>query len=220
MLNLKNVTLFSIAWGNKLEQTKKALKKCCEQVAFYDVVFLTPPESSISTNPTENEINYNVFMINHLHKFIKSDFCLVAQWDGFIIDANMWQDEFFDYDYIGASWQFSGCKNCVGNGGFSLRSKRFLQVSSSIKYDPFNCSWFDPQQAYDRPIPPEDWFLCYHSYEEMKDNAINFAPIDLANKFSVENIGPNTYFNRQDLSTYNSFGFHYHANVAAMKTIQ
>jgi hypothetical protein len=219
VLNLKNVTLFSLAWGNKLSLTKMALQKCCEQAKFYDVVFLTPPESSVSKNPIVNEINYNTFMINHLHNLIKSEFCLVVQWDGFIIDANMWQDEFFEYDYIGASWQFTGCKNCVGNGGFSLRSNKFLQISSSIKYDPHHCDWFEPQQAIDRPISPEDWFLCYHSYERMKDNNINFAPIDLANRFSVENAGCYTQFDRNDLSTYKSFGFHYHQNIAAMNTV-
>jgi hypothetical protein len=219
MLNLKNVTLFSLAWGNKLEPTKKALKQCCEQAMFYDIVFLTPPESTISQDKRKNEINYNIFMINHLDKFIHSEFCLVVQWDGFIIDAEMWTYEFFEYDYIGAVWQFNGSKNCVGNGGFSLRSKKFLQASSNIQYDPNNISWFIPQQAYDRPISPEDWFLCYHSYESMKENEINFAPIDLANKFSVENIGCNTYFDRNDLSTYKSFGFHYHANLAAMKIV-
>lgn len=218
MLDLSNVTLFSLSWGNKIESTTKAIIHCAKLCKFYDIVFLTPP--SVSENPIENEIRYNQFMISHLYKKIESDFCLVIQWDGFVINPEMWNDDFMNYDYIGAPWNFKGSRNNVGNGGFSLRSKKFLEASSRISYHPTKCDWFDKQQAVDRPISPEDWFLCYHSYDEMLNNDIKFAPVNLASEFSVENPGCNVQFNRDDISTYGSFGFHYSANTAAMNLLE
>ena len=40
---------------------------------------------------------------------------LKIEWDGWIIDASQWTDEFLHYDYIGAPWQYLDDWN-VGNG--------------------------------------------------------------------------------------------------------
>jgi hypothetical protein len=96
-------------------------------------------------------IGYSVFMLYCLESFIDTDFVLVVQKDGWILNADNWRDEFFDYDYIGApsvsgltvdaagvralhnafTWQqFIGRDDVrllpVYNGGLSLRSRRLL----------------------------------------------------------------------------------------------
>ena len=69
---------------------------------------------------------------NHLllKKYIDTDFCLIIQGDGFVIHPENWTDEFLKYDYIGAPWRnlahYSFIR--VGNGGFSLRSKKLLKI--------------------------------------------------------------------------------------------
>ena len=101
-------------------------------------------------------------------------------------------DKFLNYDYIGAPWpnnkrwknrflkldkeiasniikNFSF--NQVGNGGFSLRSKKFLEYSA---------------QFSDTLGLPEDIFLCIYNYELAVKNGINFAPIQIAKNFSYE----------------------------------
>ena len=45
---------------------------------------------------------------------------------GFVIDGTLWANEFWNYDYIGAKWPHVDGEFRVGNGGFSLRSKRLL----------------------------------------------------------------------------------------------
>ena len=77
-------------------------------------------------------------------------------------------------------------------GGFSLRSKRLLEVCSHIKFD-----------ELDFPIKSEDIVICHYLYQDMLEAGIKFAPFDLARKFSVE-IPTNSQDN--DLSL--SFGFH------------
>ena len=96
-------------------------------------------------------VEYNLFMLYALHQFIHTDFALTVQDDGWILDGNLWRDEFLDYDYIGAPipcyiyaehtgsytilernyWaeHFSPIPpHCIEpqNGGVSLRSKRIL----------------------------------------------------------------------------------------------
>jgi len=63
--------------------------------------------------------------------------CLLVQPDGFVINPDKWDNQFFEYDYIGAPWEQVphsyldpwGKPHRVGNGGFSFRSKKLLDVS-------------------------------------------------------------------------------------------
>ena len=69
-------------------------------------------------------------------------------------DGNRWRDEFLEYDYIGAPWNVpAGSRNNIGNGGFSLRRK-FLEVSSKLRYNPDDCEWLHPSQKLALPIAP------------------------------------------------------------------
>lgn len=217
MINLSDITLFTMSWGDKLNKTQKAIERCLSLCKFHDVVFLEPKMSNVKQ---EDEIRYNEFMIKELHQYIKSEFCLVIQWDGFIVDADMWTNEFLEYDYIGAAWQYPNCKNPIGNGGFSLRSRKFLEVCKTFDYNPFNCEGYMIQQQNFREIAPEDWYLCYNNYESLSSQDIKFPKISLANRFSVEHIGCHTRFNRERIGTYNCFGFHDPRNTAAMDLIK
>ena len=71
---------------------------------------------------------YSQFVLKQLGAHVNTDYALVVQWDGFIIDGNAWADEFWNYDYIGAKWPHESGDFRVGNGGFSLRSKRLLNA--------------------------------------------------------------------------------------------
>ena len=48
-----------------------------------------------------NISEYNNFMLK-IGEYIESDFALVVQDDGHIVNPNNWSDEFLAYDYIGA----------------------------------------------------------------------------------------------------------------------
>ena len=58
---------------------------------------------------------------NHIH----TDFMIEVQWDGWIVDAQMWTDEFLEYDFVGAPWWYDDKLN-VGNG-CALRSVKFMK---------------------------------------------------------------------------------------------
>lgn len=132
------------------------------------------------------------FTIKSLNNYIHTDFCLLIQADGFIVNNFMWSEEFFNFDYIGALWMHNQekryckennleCSNVVGNGGFSLRSKKLLEECSKLIYD--NTS-------------PEDAFICLKNYNNLKEVGIKFADAATASRFST------------DPFNYKSFGFH------------
>src|SRR5258708_4274140 len=46
---------------------------------------------------------YNDFLMKRLNSFIETDFALIVQWDGFLLNHANWQSVFFAYDYIGSA---------------------------------------------------------------------------------------------------------------------
>lgn len=65
---------------------------------------------------------------------------LHCECDGFPINPHLWDDRWLQFDYIGAPWGVRGCVTVssdsryrVGNGGFSLRSRKFLERMSSLR---------------------------------------------------------------------------------------
>ncbi len=83
-------------------------------------------------------------------------------------------------------------KNPVGNGGFSLRSRKLVETTSKINYNSLNF-----------PVKAEDVIICHYLYDKMKDNGINFAPPEIAAQFSLENV--NNLYGQNSNSV---FGFH------------
>jgi len=222
MINLESVTLVSVAGQDfLLDKTISAIKYCQQSVGFAKTKILTPCSHEeegidfVQIPPMDLE-DYARFCVRDLHDFIDTKHCLLAQHDGFIIDPAMWTDEFLEYDYIGAPWG-EGWRNRVGNGGFSLRSKKFLECSSRLLYDA-NLQHLDYQLPGHQPTP-EDWFLCVHNYEYMKKYGIKFPDVELGLRFAVEYSREEKKFNPQDASTYQSFGFHGSFNTGAMELL-
>ena len=223
-MKLPQVTLIAITHQDKYLETIKAVDFSCKQVEFAKVKIVSNTKENdiydhIRSDLVSDLTGYNQLCINHLNEIIDTEFCLIVQWDGFIINSEMWTDEFLNYDYIGAPWDHAISKNRIGNGGFSLRSKRFLEASNKLTYKSNNCEWlYDWQKNY-RDITPEDWFLCYENYEYMVNHNIKFPSVKLAATFAIEYPIPCHRFDKNDISTYKSFGFHGNFNKGAMDLI-
>lgn len=128
--------------------------------------------------------DYNKIVACDLNKLIDTDFVLIVQNDGRIMNPATWTDEFFEYDYIGGSWKEPRNLQCiskyythdhlVGNGGFSLRSKK-LQDLLHEKYSKYYRG------------ENEDVFICQRWRHELEEDGIKFAPLKVADVFSIEN---------------------------------
>lgn len=134
-LELKEVTLCAATSVN-VEATVSALAACLKQVEFAECVLLTDAtvncaHDGIGVVPVaamESSRDYSNFILNHLLEHVQTSHCLIVQWDGFVLDAEAWQGRFLDFDYIGAAWPQFQDGHAVGNGGFSLRSRKLLEA--------------------------------------------------------------------------------------------
>jgi hypothetical protein len=211
MLNLENVTLVSVTSVN-LEKTISALKYSMKNIKFGETLLLT--DKNVSLNDiktikieTLDYIAYSKFIVYELHKYINTDFALIIQNDGFVINPDKWDDKFLEYDYIGAPFPIPpshdnisyrdpfGNLIRVGNGGFSLRSKKILSLPTKL-----NLEW-KPYFGYYN----EDGFFAVHNKHIFEDNGCKFSPVDLAARFSIEKETPETV-------GITSFGFHGKSN--------
>lgn len=134
------------------------------------------------------------FLLEGLHKYINTDVAIIVHDDGYALNKSKWSDDFLLYDYVGAPWpnRFSFVKNgCrVGNGGFSLRSKQWLERAAMLPKLPRGTS----EDVY-TSILREDHFV--HA-----GNVI--APLEVAMRWSFEH--PVEEFPNWKLP--DSFGFH------------
>ena len=99
-----------------------------------DVAIDRPGIEVVQIASIRSRAAYSQFVLKQLGAYINTDYALVVQWDGFIIDGNAWADEFWNYDYIGAKWPHLQGDFRVGNGGFSLRSKRLLNALANPQF--------------------------------------------------------------------------------------
>jgi hypothetical protein len=164
---------------------------CQRSLRFGEVKLLTSIESRrrhvvriphIGTLPA-----YSHFMLKELSRYVDTPHVLIIQYDGFVLKPEAWDDRFLEYDYIGAPWFHTDGFN-VGNGGFSLRSRRLLDVLSR-----------DPEIV---PGPAEDDDIGRKYRGRLERAGLTFAPEDVASRFSFEG-------NRKYGRMWNGqFGFH------------
>jgi Protein of unknown function (DUF5672) len=76
----------------------------------------------------KNIDEYSRFIFKSVAQHIQTSHVLVMQWDGFVIAPELWNPSFLNFDYIGAPWTQGDLRGLVGNGGFSLRSRKLLQA--------------------------------------------------------------------------------------------
>jgi hypothetical protein len=93
-------------------------------------------------------------------------------------DVGNWDMDFLNYDYIGAPWGNCDESVAVGNGGFSLRSRKLMEVLVHLK---LKC---DPTLP---DADAEDVVICKYHRQDILTKGCKFAPFALAQKFSTEN---------------------------------
>lgn len=162
----------------------QAMRHCLDQVSFGRAILFTDP-TLLPEPPTDIEIlpvqidsvpAYSRFMLCGLGEHVTTDHVLIVQWDGYVLDATRWDPTYLDWDYLGAPLRGEPPERAVGNGGFSLRSRRLLQALS------------DPAMVVRHP---EDVCICHDNRERLeREHGIRFAPLALAARFAYERTEP------------------------------
>jgi hypothetical protein len=119
--------LICIDTRNQVEGSIKAIEECLKHFPFKRVKLVTNRDIGykyqhlIPHDTIRSISDYSKFCVYDLWKYIEGTHCLIVQYDGYILNANAWTDEWLNLDYIGAN------NGAGGNGGFSLRSKKFCK---------------------------------------------------------------------------------------------
>lgn len=187
------------------ELTVQALEQSCKHIEFGDVALfsdLPPPVSEgsdvrwVQIDKLTSKEAYSAFLLKELVQYVSLPHVLVVQWDGYVVNPLHWRPDFLDYDYIGAVWPQFDDEMVVGNGGFSLRSRKLL---NALQSDDFASTH------------PEDVAICRLFRRRLEVTCgVHFAPSSVASAFSCERSG----------ILSDAFGFHGSFNLPEILSSQ
>jgi hypothetical protein len=193
MLKLKDVTLIALTGlGYMTKEHVEALEQSSRGIDFGAVKL-------IQLKGIKNIDGWNKAIIYELPKYVETSHCLLIHHDGYVINPDMWENEWLNYDYIGAPWPLpqdsysyldeEGELQRVGNS-VSLRSKKLMDLTTQREWKPYYGN------------TNEDGFICCHNRKWLESQGCKFAPIDVAKYFSKEHtIEENKHINK-------TFAFH------------
>ena len=212
MLDLKTVSLVVVT-SVKHEQNVKALKKSMEGITYGSVKFI----SDIRPDSLPEDVEYHKidpitydgfseFTFLKLHKYIDTEHSLLVHHDGFVVNPEMWTDDFLKYDYIGAPWPYSetayitddGQHVDQGNGGVCLRSKRMLELPTKLGLV------LQHRQGFYN----DDGNFCVYQRNTFLENGMKYASKELAGQFSTE-----TWIPGISRPSFAFHGFHPHNKI-------
>jgi hypothetical protein len=212
MLKLDNITVVCVT-SVRIQESIDALVETAKHGQYSSIKLIThrdgtgnlpdvPTGIIVEECPKLDYKGYSEYIIYDLHKHIDSEFALIINWDGFITNPKQWDSKFLDYDYIGALWtvdhkykDINDRDIFVGNGGFSLRSKKLLELASKI-----DIPWTVREDKYWQ----EDAIISVMNRHIYEAHGLRWAPKHIAAKFSQE-------YHREDIPEnvgVTSLGFH------------
>ena len=174
-LQLPDVTLVMMD-GTCPELARLALIDSLEHIDFGDVLCFSPTDLKVPgaqwcpVKAWSSVQGYCEFLWHDLPGIIETPFMLNIQWDGWIIDAGMWDNDFLIYDFIGAPWWHNEYNVGNGTGIRSMALMRYLLEHSNVF-----------------PVKGKEDELLGRIYRPtLEQHGFTWAPEQLASKFSFE----------------------------------
>jgi hypothetical protein len=221
------VTLISVTGLPDAEGAALALQYSLEQMPGARALLCSPQApASLGTGIVHlrlapmNYHEYSWFMMFALWRVVSTEFALVVQDDGWVVNAANWTDDYLNYDYVGAPIHLAKIDTPTGsywkngfawtqelgqpdrlvtpvqNGGFCLRSQRMMRALVDhrhirVEVPPPDAVQGDPlQMHWQHNALLEDVQLTGVLRGALQDAGIRFAPLELARRFSIEHAGP------------------------------
>jgi hypothetical protein len=201
-LDLPEVTLVCVS-GVNISNAIYALWRSSRNINFASVKLISNKEPDIIPRGISFEQSYgteldsideyNKYVIYNLWRHVETQYCLIVQADGYVLNAKSWKAEFLEYDYIGAPWPIKqdayvdpfGNHRRVGNGGFSLRSKKLLSLPATTEI-PWEVNVGDFYKHQGVGLYSEDGNVCVHNRHIYESAGCKWPSVSLALDFSVE----------------------------------
>lgn len=178
----------------------RVLEFCKSQMTFKKVVFLTSfdvfYEHVVNIPRIVDKNGYSEFVLRDMDKYYDTEYCLIVQHDGFILNPLAFSEEFFSYDYMGGVTNNGWANGVGGNGGFSFRSKK---LTSYISNNYEELSKIQPQKTNTiiKNYKNEDIVICVTLKDHLLSRGFRIANDDVQKEFS------------KDYKRWNyEFGFH------------
>ena len=207
-LKLPTVTLLLYAPVEAPNLAALVLNKCQEKIAFGAVKLLSssPPDivgfqGDFVRVPLCSWAAGQQVQAYRLREFFDTEHMLLCETDGFVVNPRLWNPEWLKLDFIGAPWAPNSNPrqanapdhSRVGNGGFSLQSRRFRETL------------WENRERYKPGTPSDVWFGQDNDMLNIyQQKGLRLATIHEAIRFSCESEIPEY----PDWSTNQSFGFH------------
>ena len=180
-LDLPGVTLACVDTVNHA-LALRALERSRTDVRFARSVLLTdalPPGLAAPEGVEVETIgrlasrdDYSRFVLKSLRAHVATAHVLLIQWDGYVVNAQAFDPAFLACDYIGAKWYWHDDAMRVGNGGFSLRSRKLLDALQDPHVELVDAEDVTIGRAF-RPLLERDY-------------GIRFASEEIADRFAFE----------------------------------
>jgi hypothetical protein len=186
-------TITVVALANRnIPRHEQAMLQTCERIPFKCKMLMISP-----TPPRNPDIEWvqdydwgdgrkqaftrlGEWTVKRLVNYITTDAVIIVQSDGHATCEKAWTNEFLQWDYIGAPWPLwatlfmrGSMARRVGGGGFSFRSKKFLEATASIDYSPDDY-W------------QEDICTSRVYHKQLEALGCRFAPVAVAMKWCTE----------------------------------
>jgi hypothetical protein len=177
MKSLPNVTLILLSGlGYRQKANVHALGYSQQGIEFGAVKY-------IQIGAIKDIDSWSKAAIYELPKHVDTEFCLLIHENGFVVNPEAWNDDWLNYDYIGAPWPLpqddfsyrdeAGDLVRVGNS-VSIRSKKLMDLAAQREWKSY-FGYFN-----------EDGFITCHNRKWLESQGCKFAPIEVAKHFSRE----------------------------------
>lgn len=201
MIDLSNVSLVIIddykddVSKNNIRYiiNQKTKSFALDNIKFGNIIEVTPFGNFSEYEFAGGQIDYSKFCVKTLPYLVNTEYYLIQQWDGFIINPNKWSSEFLEYEYIGGG-------HTLQCGGFSLRKTKDMRKIAELS-DETVCDNEFEDAYYSRffnesgkPKPPFEYYF-KKPYIKITDTNISNSITERFCSF----LNPNK----------NSFGFHF-----------
>ncbi len=130
----------------------------------------------IDIEPIRTPAEHSQFVMRVLPHHVRTSHALLTRWDAFVVNPAAWTDEFLVHDFVGAPWPDQPEEHSVGQGAFSLRSRRFLRAG------------LDPRITEEHP---EDIVMGQQRRAFLQEvHGVSFAPAALARRLVADDEAP------------------------------
>lgn len=179
-MTIDNVTLVTIETMYH-GLAKRAMEETLARVPFKHAMVFSDQDFLPGAKHVKIEhgdmFSYCNLLLKGMLEHVETEYVIFQQWDAMVHDGSKWQDKFLTNDYIGASWPWRPEGQNVGNGGFSLRSRKLLEELQAphIQMDP----------AGEHGVQEDNYIGIVHR-PYLESRGIVFADTQTADQFAME----------------------------------